>query len=139
MTARRTDTQSIEVDADPADVLALLAAARRLPEWAHAFADTVEPADGASRWTASKDGQAFPLRVLVHEASRKVDYLPGDDGEIGGHTRVLRRPGGGAVVLFTQPLPPDTDGADAARATVTTELHALRALLEHQPPAPAGP
>ncbi|MGI8535427.1 MAG: hypothetical protein ACR2K2_02830 [Mycobacteriales bacterium] len=136
MTARRTDTQSIEVDADPADVLGLLAAARRLPEWASAFADTVEPADGAGRWTASKSGQESPLRVLVDEGSRTVDYLPGNDGDIGGHTRVLPRPGGGSVVLFTQPLPPD---ADAARATVTAELHALRALLDHQPPEPAVP
>lgn len=139
MSAERTETQSIEVHADPADVLALLAAARRLPEWAHAFADTVEPAEGVSRWTASKDGRGFSLRVLVHEGSRTVDYLPGDDGETGGHTRVLPRPRGGAVVVFTQPLPQDTDGADAARATVITELHALRALLDHQSPAPAGP
>lgn len=138
MTARRTDTQDIEVDADPADVLALLTAARRLPEWAYAFADAVEPADGVSRWTASKDGQEFPLRVLVHKGNRTVDYLPGDDGEIGGHTRVLPRPGGGAVVLLTQPLPSDAAGADAARATVTAELRALRALLDQQPPAPAG-
>jgi hypothetical protein len=135
VTARRTDTQDIEVDADPADVLALLTAARRLPEWAYAFADAVEPAVGVSRWTASKE---FPLRVLVHKGNRTVDYLPGDDGEIGGHTRVLPRPGGGAVVLLTQPLPSDAAGADAARATVTAELRALRALLDHQPPAPAG-
>lgn len=120
MTARRTDTQDIEVDADPADVLALLTAARRLPEWAYAFADAVEPAVGVSRWTASKE---FPLRVLVHKGSRTVDYLPGDDGEIGG---------------LTQPLPSDAAWADAARATVTAELRALRALLDHQPPAPAG-
>lgn len=138
MTAEWTDTQNIEVDADPADVLALQAAARRLPEWAHVFAGTVEPADGL-RWTASKDGQAFLLRVVVHEGSRTVDYLPGDDGEIVGHARVLPRPGGGAVVLFTQPLPPDADGANAAGATVAAELHSLRALLDHEPPVPAGP
>jgi len=139
MSAARTDTQTIEVDADPANALALLAAAHRLPEWAHAFADTVEPAEGVSRWAARKDGHAFPPRVLVHESSRTVDYLPGEVGEIGGHTRVLPRPDGGAVVLFTQPLPSDADGADAARATVTTELRALRALLDHQPPEPARP
>ena len=34
MTASRTDTRTIDIDADPTDVLALLAAARRLPEWA---------------------------------------------------------------------------------------------------------
>ena len=34
VTASRTDTRTIDIDADPTDVLALLAAARRLPEWA---------------------------------------------------------------------------------------------------------
>lgn len=96
MTEARTDTQTVEIDAQPGDVPAVPAAAPRLPEWAHAFTDTVRPADGVTPWTASKDGQSFPLRVVVHEAAHTVDYLPGIDREIGGHARVLPRPGGGA-------------------------------------------
>jgi len=40
MTAR-TETQSIEIDADRDAVLELLSDPRQLPEWAPAFADTI--------------------------------------------------------------------------------------------------
>ncbi len=129
MTASRTDTQTIEVGADPGDAFTLLASVSQLPRWAHAFVDTVEPGSDPTRWMAVKDGQAFPLRVVVHDAARTVDYLPGEQGDVGGYARVLPRPAGGAVVLFTQPLPPEVDAARAARVTVTAELQALRGLL----------
>lgn len=126
MTAALTDTQTTEVDAAPADVLALLAGVDRRPEWARAFVDSVEPADAPDRWTVTKDGRAFVLRVVVHQDSRTVDYLPGEQGEVGGHVRVLPSPGGGSVVLFiTQPLP-GADAARTARTTVAAELSALR-------------
>jgi hypothetical protein len=38
---RRTETQSIESEADPDVVVGLLAQPNRIPEWAPAFADTV--------------------------------------------------------------------------------------------------
>jgi hypothetical protein len=42
---RRTETQSIESEADPDVVVGLLAEANRIPEWAPAFADTVVAED----------------------------------------------------------------------------------------------
>ena len=129
----RTDTQTVEVAAAPDAAFALLADARQLPRWARPFADSVEPTDDPVRWNAVKDGQGFPLRVVAHAAARTVDFLPGNVGDLGGHARVLHRPGGGAVVLFTQPLPADATAAAAARATVAGELQVLRGLLDERP------
>ncbi len=127
---RRTETQSIESEADPDVVVALLAEANRIPEWAPAFADTVI-GDDRSGWRAIKDGRGFDLRVVVSRDSRTVDYLrelaPGREG--GAYIRAVPRPGGGSVVIMTLPLLAGVDPADTS-AILRDELDALARLAE---------
>jgi hypothetical protein len=72
--ATRTETRSVETDADPDAVVSLLSDAGRIPEWAPAFADTVRH-DGPSMWRATKDGREFELSVAMRRDARTVDYL----------------------------------------------------------------
>ena len=46
----RTQTQSAETDAPVADVLAVLANAARIPQWAPAFADEVSATAAPAGW-----------------------------------------------------------------------------------------
>lgn len=125
---RRTETQSIESEADPDAVVSLRAEANRIPEWAPAFADTVI-GDDRSGWRAIKDDRAFDLRVVVSRDSRTVDYLrelaPGSEG--GAYIRAVPRPGGGSVVVMTLPLLAGVDPADTS-AILRAELDALARL-----------
>ncbi|MEO8828797.1 SRPBCC family protein [Lapillicoccus sp.] len=126
----RTETQSIESDAELAAVVALLAEPTRIPDWAPAFADAVTLDDG-SRWRATKDGQDFSVRVVVNREAGTVDYLreisPGREG--GAFIRVVPRPGGGSVVIMTLPVAPSAERA-ALAATLRDELNALVNLVE---------
>ncbi len=125
----RTETQSVESDADPDAVVALLSDAGRIPEWAPAFADTVSH-DGQSRWRGTKDGREFELRVVTSRDARTVDYLrevaPGRQG--GAYLRATPRPGGGSVIVMTLPVAPDVD-AGVVADTLGQELAALVELL----------
>ena len=127
---RRTEAQSIESEADPEAVVALLAQPSRIPEWAPAFADVVIEED-RSGWRAIKDGREFKLRVVVNRDARTVDYLrevaPGREG--GAYVRAVPRPGGGSVVIMTLPLLAGVDPADTS-ATLRDELNALARLTE---------
>ena len=127
---RRTEAQSIESEADPEAVVALLAQPSRIPEWAPAFADVVIEED-RSGWRAIKDGREFKLRVVVNRDARTVDYLrevaPGREG--GAYVRAVPRPGGGSVVIMTLPLLAGVDPADTS-ATLRDELNALARLAE---------
>lgn len=124
----RTETQSAESDALVADVLAVLANAARIPQWAPVFADEVS-GDSRSGWLVTKDGQAFTLRVAAVPAAGTVDYLrevaAGREG--GAYLRVIPRPGGGSVIIMTLPVPPGADPA-ATAAVLAGELAALAAL-----------
>jgi hypothetical protein len=129
----RTVTRSAETDVEPDAILKVLTDATLIPQWAPAFADTVE-ADAQSRqdqWRVSKDGSVFSLQVVVTQPSRTVDYLreiaPGKKG--GAYIRVLQRPRGGSVIVMTLPVPSDGD-ADRAIATLDQELKALVELSE---------
>ncbi len=127
---RRTEAQSIESEADPEAVVAVLAQPSRIPEWAPAFADVVIEED-RSGWRAIKDGREFKLRVVVNRDARTVDYLrevaPGREG--GAYVRAVPRPGGGSVVIMTLPLLAGVDPADTS-ATLRDELNALARLAE---------
>lgn len=70
----RTETQSIESDAEPAAVVALLADPSRIPDWVPAFADAVA-GDDQSGWRVTKDGQDFTVRVVTKRDAGTVDYL----------------------------------------------------------------
>jgi len=125
----RTETQSIESDAEPLAVLAVLADPTRIPDWAPAFADTVV-VDDQSGWLATKDGRDFTVRVVTQRDSGTVDYLrevaPGREG--GAFIRVVPRPGDGSVVVMTLPLAPGAEQATIT-ATLRDELTALMNLV----------
>ena len=125
----RAQTQSIESDAEPAAVLALIADPRHLPTWAPAFADAVVQ-DPDAGWQATKDGRSFLLHVAVSQDAGTVDYLrevaPGRQG--GAYLRAVPRPGDGSVITMTVPLPPEVDPGSTA-ATLRDELAALQRLL----------
>ena len=82
----RTETQSIESDAEPTAVVALLADPTRIPDWAPAFADAVTRDDQCG-WLATKSGQGFTVRVVTQPDAGTVDYLreivPGWSPDIG--------------------------------------------------------
>lgn len=96
-------------------MIAVLANATRIPEWAPASADRVV-GDHRSGWQATKDGRDLIPRVAVDEGAGTVDYLrevaPGREG--GAYIRATPRPGGGSVVIMTLPLQPDVDLTDTA-------------------------
>jgi hypothetical protein len=123
----RTQTRSLDTEADPGAVLNLLADARRLPEWAPAFADEVV-GDDAQGWKVTKDADAFDIRVVVQPEARTVDYLrevaPGLVG--GAYLRVTPVMGGGSSVVITVPVV----GGDpnAVAQTLDEELAALTRL-----------
>lgn len=126
----RTETQSIESDADPGVIVALLADPSHIPDWAPAFADAVTGND-QSGWSATKGGQGFTFRVVIQREAGTADYLreiaPGREG--GAYIRAVPRPGGGSVVVMTLPLVPGAEPAVAA-ATLRDELKALVSLVE---------
>src|SRR5580704_9968248 len=128
----RTETRSVETEAGPDAVVSLLADARRIPEWAPAFADEII-GDAESGWRVTKDGRTFSLRVAVSPDAATVDYLreiaPGREG--GAYLRAVPRPGGGSVVVMTVPLIPDVNPTDIA-LTLRDELTALARRLAHR-------
>jgi Polyketide cyclase / dehydrase and lipid transport len=129
MSGARSQTQSIEVDAAPDEVVAVLADAARLPEWAPGFADAVV-GDDKSGWVATKDGRDFSIRVPVNAQAGTVDFLretsPGK--EAGAYLRAVPRMGGGTVLMMTLPVLRDGDPA-AVAAILAEELAALAALV----------
>jgi len=128
----RTETQNIESDGAVTIVVAVLADATHIPNWAPAFADSVSR-DDSSGWLAIKDGREFALRVTVNHDAGTVDYLrevaPGREG--GAYIRAVPRPGGGSVIIMTLPLLRDVDPADTA-VTLGQELRALVSLIEER-------
>jgi hypothetical protein len=127
MDDRRSETSSIETDAEPDAVLTVLEDGARVPEWAPAFAD-VAVRDGAA-WRATKNGSEFPFRVASERAAGTVDYLreaaPGVEN--GAFIRALPRLGGGCVIAMTLPVRPGVDPAEV-RATLAAELGRIAAL-----------
>ena len=125
----RTAPVTVEVEAEPAAVIAAVSDPARIPRWAPGFAEAVHRQDDGG-WSATKDGRRFSLRVAVDLAAGTVDILravaPGIEG--GAQLHVAARRGGGSVVAMTVPVAADADPAVAA-ATVRAELRALATLL----------
>ena len=125
----RTQTRSTETDADPSAVLAVLADARRLPEWAPAFADEVV-GDDRSGWRVTKDADAFEIKVITQSEAGTVDFTrevaPGIVG--GAYVRVTPVLGGGSSVVITVPVV--SGDPDAVAATLDDELAALARLAQ---------
>jgi uncharacterized protein YndB with AHSA1/START domain len=124
----RTLTQSAETDVEPDAIFEILMDPGHIPQWAPAFAETVEP-DAHHGWRVTKDGNTFALEVVSVQASRTVDYLrevaPGK--RRGAYIRVLPRPDGGSVVVMTLPIPPGGNSESVA-AILSQELSSLLSL-----------
>jgi hypothetical protein len=127
----RGATEAIAIAAPPAAVLAVVADARRLPEWAPGFATAVTPE--GDLWRIDQgNGTTFLIDVAVHEPTGTVDLLrPGGGPSFGARLRALSS-GTGTELLFTILFPPATpdDAVTAQMAVVAEELRTVRALAE---------
>lgn len=139
----RTQTQSMETDADPQSIVALLADPTRILDWAPAFADTIT-GDDQTGWHGTRGGQDFAFRVVTHPDAGTADYLReiAPDRQGGAYLRAVPRPGGGSVVTMTMPVTPGAEPA-AVATTLRNELTALVQLVEshltHAQPHRASP
>jgi hypothetical protein len=126
---RRSDTQTISIDAPPAAVLDLVGDPARLPAWAPAFAATIRP-DG-EQWLVNPGPGEFAIDVRVSRELGTVDFLAAGlpaGVEVGAFSRVVAN-GKGSEFSFTQFLGPGDD-LDERRAVVAAELQAVRAICE---------
>jgi hypothetical protein len=125
----RAETRSISVAAPPATVLELLGDARRLPDWAPAFAVAVEPA--GQDWLIDSGAAQLRIRVRVSLEYGTVDLLRPNDPSRGAHMRVLNNEDG-SEFLFTLVFPVGADDEFIAQqmTTVEAELRTVRDLCE---------
>jgi hypothetical protein len=125
----RAETRSISIAAAPEAVVALVGDARRLPDWAPAFASSVAPEGGA--WRIGTGEGSFTIVVEVSTEGGTVDLLSTADRRRGAFLRAVPN-GGGSELLFTLLFPDGTDPAavDAQMATVDGELASVRSLCE---------
>ena len=123
------ETRSISIAAPPETVLELLSDARRLPDWAPAFARTVEPA--GRDWLIDSGAGQLRVRVRVSEEHGTVDLLRPDDPSRGARMRVLSNEDG-SEFLFTLIFPAAADDKSIAQqmTTVEAELRTVRDLCE---------
>ena len=127
----RAETRSISIAAHPETVLELLGDARRLPDWAPAFARAVEPA--GQDWLIDPGAGQFRIRVPVSLEYGTVDLLRPKDPSRGAHMRVLNNEDG-SELLFTLVFPVAADDESIAQqmTTVEAELRTVRDLCEAQ-------
>jgi hypothetical protein len=125
------ETRSIAIAAPPETVLELLSDARRLPDWAPAFARAVEPA--GRDWLIDSGAGQLRVRVRVSEEHGTVDLLRPDDPGRGARMRVLSNEDG-SEFLFTLIFPAAADEKSIAQqmTTVEAELRTVRDLCEAQ-------
>jgi uncharacterized protein YndB with AHSA1/START domain len=123
------ETRSISIAAPPAIVFDLLSDPRRLPDWAPAFASTVEP-DGRD-WLVDSGQTRFRVRVQVSPEAGTVDLLRPGDASREARMRVLHNENGSEFV-FTLIFPAGAAEDLIARqmATVENELRTVRDLCE---------
>src|ERR1700710_2627553 len=99
------ETRSISIAGPPALVLDLLGDARRLPDWAPAFASAVKP-DGED-WLIDSGGTQLRIRLRSSPEHGIVDLLPPGDQTNGARMRVLHN-GDGSDLVFTLIFPAGT-------------------------------
>jgi uncharacterized protein YndB with AHSA1/START domain len=123
------ETRSISIAAPPEAVIALVGDPYRLPDWAPAFATSVEP-DG-DQWLIGSGAARFAIAVRVSAEHGTVDLLRPDDDTFGARMRVLHNHAGSELV-FTLVFPAgvEPEAVRAQMATVEAELETVRALVE---------
>jgi Polyketide cyclase / dehydrase and lipid transport len=126
-TTGRAETRSISIAAPPAAVIAVVADPRRLPEWAPAFARSVQPA--GDDWLIDTGAGSMVITVRVSPEHGTVDLLRATDPTRGAFSRVVYNHDG-SEYLFTLVFPDGTAEAAISRqmATVEDELEAVRGL-----------
>lgn len=125
----RAETRSISIAAPPETVLELLSDARRLPDWAPAFARAVEPV--GHDWLIDSGAGQLRVRVRVSLEHGTVDLLRTADPSRGARMRVLSNEDG-SEFLFTLIFPGGADDNSVAQQmkTVEAELRTVRDLCE---------
>jgi uncharacterized protein YndB with AHSA1/START domain len=129
ITLGRAETRSISIAAPPETVLKLLSDARRLPDWAPAFALAVEPA--GEDWLIDSGAGQLRVRLRASLEHGTVDLLRPNDPSRGARMRVLSNQDG-SEFLFTLIFPAGADDKSVAQqmATVEAELRTVRDLCE---------
>jgi hypothetical protein len=64
----RTVARNVETDVEPDVIFEILADPKLIPQWAPAFAETVE-SDTQERWRVSKGGSTFSLQAATTRPS----------------------------------------------------------------------
>jgi hypothetical protein len=123
------DSRQIAIAAPREAVIAILADARRLPEWAPDFARSVT-AEGA-HWRVDTGAGDLLVEVVVDHALGTVDLIRPGDPSLGAKMRVLHN-GAGSAFVFSIVFPPGAPDEAVARqmATIEAELETVRALAE---------
>jgi uncharacterized protein YndB with AHSA1/START domain len=118
----------VTIAAPPAAVLDYVGDARRLPEWAPAFARAVRPA--GEHWLVDTGAGEAEIDVRVSRERGTVDIVSTTEPR-GVFTRVIAN-GDGSEYLFTQLFPDGTSEDAVARqlAVVEGELDRVRAACE---------
>jgi hypothetical protein len=127
----RAETRTISIAARPETVLELLGDARRLPDWAPAFARAVEP-DGQD-WLIDSGAGRLRIQVRVSVEHGTVDLLRPGNPSRGARMRVISNEHGSEFV-FTLVFPVGAEDRAIAQqmATVEAELRTVRDLCEAQ-------
>ena len=128
----QTVTRATEADLEPDAIYDVVAEVSKIPDWAPAFADSVERIDDV-HFNVTKDGSTFSMNLVKHPAAGTVDYVRemANNRRGGAYIRVTPRPLGGSSVTMTVPLAPNSKESDVAR-TVDQELAEIIRLAQSQ-------
>jgi hypothetical protein len=126
----RAETRTITLTATPESVVAYLADARHLPDWAPGFAETIEH-DHDDVWRIPGEGGPRRVRVKVAKDHGVVDFVSADAPNLGLFARVVPNLAG-AELIFSLFFPEATEPAavDAQMAVVDQELKTVRERVE---------
>ena len=127
----RSDTQTITIDASPAQVFRFVANPESLPQWARAFCQAIRPDRDA--WLVTSPQGEVRVRYRTDEALGIIDFhlSPAPGSEALAASRVLPN-GDGAEYVFTQFQTPGMPNEVFTRQVhaLREELVILKALLE---------
>lgn len=132
ITLGRAETRTLTIPAPPASVFAILSDARRLPEWAPAFASTITHEHGDTWRVHTNAGE---LRIAVRAAANEgvVDIVAADAPHLGLFCRAVPNLSG-SELIFSLFFPKETEASaiDAQMTVVEQELNAVRELVEQE-------
>jgi len=135
----RSNTQSVRLPGNPADVFAFLADPENLPRWAVGFCRAIRR-DGEDRWIIeTPSGSELSVRYASHSALGTIDFhmrmAPG--AKAVAYSRVMPT-GDGAEYVFTQFQSADMPDAvfDGQVSALTEELRVLQAIFRARQACP---